>query len=247
MVLIEIDTREKKIFNNFLSRNLDIYKQDIEIISKTLELSDIILNIESINKKLYFERKTLQDLISSITDGRYKEQKKRLLSNIDNNNITYIIEGDTINKSFSRNNTNISSIYLRTLYRDNIKLIFTNNIEETVTFLLSLACNIIRYPDKYKNINNDSNINNYLSDIKIKSKKIENITPNNCFLLQLSQIPTISYTISKYISNKYNSMPILINELQKIENYDNRIKELCTIEKIGIEKAKKILEYLNIN
>ena len=45
MILIEIDTREKKIFNNFLSRNLDIYKQDIEIISKTLELSDIILNL----------------------------------------------------------------------------------------------------------------------------------------------------------------------------------------------------------
>lgn len=246
MIKIEIDCREKNILKDFLARDLDIYKDKIEIISKNLELGDIIINIESINKILYFERKTLSDLTSSITDGRYKEQKNRLLSNIDSNNITYIIEGDTINKSLLRNNTSIPSVYFRTLYRDNIKIIFTNNIQETVTFILSLVCNIIKYPDKYTN-NIDNNIDNYLSNVKIKSKKIENITPDNCFLLQLSQIPTISYIISKHISEKYNSMPTLINELQKIENYNDRIKELCEIKKVGNEKAIKILKFLNLN
>lgn len=246
MIKIEIDCREKNILKDFLARDLDIYKDKIEIISKNLELGDIIINIESINKILYFERKTLSDLTSSITDGRYKEQKNRLLSNIDSNNITYIIEGDTINKSLLRNNTSIPSVYFRTLYRDNIKIIFTNNIQETVTFILSLVCNIIKYPDKYTN-NIDNNIDNYLSNVKIKSKKIENITPDNCFLLQLSQIPTISYIISKHISEKYNSMPTLINELQKIKNYNDRIKELCEIKKVGNEKAIKILKFLNLN
>ena len=149
MIKIEIDCREKYILKDFLSRDLDIYKDKIEIISKNLELADMIIIIESINKTFYFERKTLSDLTSSITDGRYKEQKKRLLSNIDPNNITYIIEGDTINKSLLRNNTSIPSVYFRTLYRDNIKIIFTNNIQETVTFILSFICNIIKYPDKY--------------------------------------------------------------------------------------------------
>lgn len=246
MIKIEIDYREKYILKDFLSRDLDIYKDKIEINSKNLELADIIIIIESINKTFYFERKTLADLTSSITDGRYKEQKKRLLSNIDSNYITYIIEGDTINKSLLRNNISISSVYLRTLYRDNIKIIFTNNIQETVTFILSLICNIIKCPDKYIN-NTDNNIDNYLSNVKIKSKKIENITPDNCFLLQLSQIPTISYIISKYIFEKYNSMPTLINELQKIQDYNDRIKELCKIQKIGNEKAIKILKFLNLN
>ena len=246
MIKIEIDCREKYILKDLLSRDLDIYKDKIEIISKNLELGDMIIIIESINKTLYFERKTLADLTSSITDGRYKEQKKRLLSNIDPNNITYIIEGDTINKSLLRNNTSIQSVYFRTLYRDNIKIIFTNNIQETVTFILSFVCNIIKCPDKYIN-NIDNNIDNYLSNVKIKSKKIENITPDNCYLLQLSQIPTISFIISKYISEKYSSMPILINELQKIEDYNNKIKELCKIQKIGKEKAIKILKFLNLN
>jgi len=250
MIKIEIDYREKNILKDFLSRDLDIYKDKIEIISKNLELGDIIIIIESINKTFYFERKTLSDLTSSITDGRYKEQKIRLLANIDPNYITYIIEGDTINKSLLRNNKSIPSIYFRTLYRDNIKIIYTNNIQETVTFILSLVCNIIKCPEKYiNNIDNnvDNNVDNYLSNVKIKSKKIENITPENCFLLQLSQIPTISYIISKHISEKYNSMPTLINELQKIEHYNDKIKELCKIQKIGNEKAIKILKFLNLN
>lgn len=244
MIKLHIDTREKKLFNDINSRDLDIYKDKIEILSTNLELGDIVLTIEN-NKNLYFERKTLSDLNSSITDGRYKEQKKRLLSNIDCNNITYIIEGDTINKSLLRNNSNISSIYFRTLYRDNIKLVFTNNCQETASFILSLCCNIIKNPDKYiKEENND--INNYLSDIKIKSRKIDNITPSNCYILQLSQIPTISYTIAKYIANIYNSMPILINTLNKCDSYEEQIKILIKIDKIGKEKAKKIIEYLII-
>lgn len=242
MIKIEIDSREKYILNDILSRDLDIYKDKINITSKNLDLSDIILIIESINKNFYFERKTLSDLTASITDGRYKEQKNRLLSNINANNITYIIEGDTINKSLLRNNTAISSIYFRTLYRDNIKLIFTNNIQETVTFILSLACNIIKNPEKYINNQDD-----YVSNIKIKSKKIENITPDNCFILQLSQIPTISHIIAKHISEKYDSMPTFINEMQQINDCNLRIKELCKIEKIGNEKAKKILEFLKLD
>ena len=143
MIKIEIDCREKYILKDFLSRDLDIYKDKIEIISKNLELADMIIIIESINKTFYFERKTLYDLTSSITDGRYKEQKKRLLSNIDPNNITYIIEGDTINKSLLRNNTSIPSVYFRTLYRDNIKIIFTNNIGQFANIIyekLAKAC-----------------------------------------------------------------------------------------------------------
>jgi len=225
MIKIEIDCREKNILKDFLARDLDIYKDKIEIISKNLELGDIIINIESINKILYFERKTLSDLTSSITDGRYKEQKNRLLSNIDSNNITYIIEGDTINKSLLRNNTSIPSVYFRTLYRDNIKIIFTNNIQETVTFILSFVCNIIKYPDKYINNTNDT-IATYLSNVQIKSKKIVNITPDNCYLLQLSQIPTISNIISKNIVEIYPNIRILIEKLDNCENEKEKIKLL---------------------
>jgi ERCC4-type nuclease len=241
MIFINIDTREKNLYNNIINRDLDKYKSFISVEFKTLNLGDIEIITDSNN--FIIERKTLSDLNSSIIDGRYKEQKLRLLSNYNHNNITYIIEGDTIIKSLLKDNKKISSAYFSILYRDNIKLIFTNNIDETATFILSLCCKIIDNPDKYKKNENEIN---YIENVKIKQKKIENITPDICFIMQLSQIPTISHTIAKNIANKYNNFKILITEIDKIDSYDNKIKLLTNIDKIGTEKAKKILEYLNM-
>ena len=99
MIKLIIDNREKNLYNNINERDLDIYKNNINIKYLNLELGDIkiiIYNNEEIIRELVFERKTLNDLNSSIYDGRYKEQKHRLLSNISTNNLTYIIEGDNI-------------------------------------------------------------------------------------------------------------------------------------------------------
>lgn len=241
MITINIDTREKNLYNNIINRDLDKYKSFIDIGFKTLNLGDIEIITDFNN--FIIERKTLSDLNSSIIDGRYKEQKLRLLSNYNSNNITYIIEGDTIIKSLLKDNKKISSAYFSLLYRDNIKLIFTNNIDETATFILSLCCKIIDNPDKYKKTESEIN---YIENVKIKQKKIENITPEICFIMQLSQIPTISHTIAKNIANKYNNFKVLITEIDKMDSYNNKIKLLTNIDKIGIEKAKKILEYLNI-
>ena len=90
---------------------------DVEI-NRILELGDIEINISNVDftNKFIFERKTLTDLNASINDGRYKEQKHRLLSSYSNNAITYIIEGDDIHKSINRNDKKISSSYFNTLY-----------------------------------------------------------------------------------------------------------------------------------
>ena len=130
MINLIIDNRESVLYNNIIERDLDKYKDFINIDKKNLELGDIEININNIDytNTLIFERKTLSDLNSSINDGRYKEQKNRLLSSYSNNAITYIIEGDDIHKSINRNDKKISSAYINTLYRDNIKIIFNKNI-----------------------------------------------------------------------------------------------------------------------
>ena len=72
-------------------------------------------------------------------------------------------------------------------------------------------------------------------------KKIENIDEKTCYLMQLSQIPYISNTIAKNISNIYPSMTSLILALNEV---DDKNKELCKIEGIGKEKASYIIKYL---
>lgn len=238
MIKLQLDTRENSLISNIKSRDLDVYTDKISINIQQLDIGDVIIQCD--DKSWIFERKTVNDLISSIKDGRYKEQKNRLLSTFDN--ITYIIEGDDIISSRNeRHRTLLSSIYTYTLYRDDIKLIFTRSVEDTATFLLTMCTKIIDKPDKFFENNKKINENKSYIDF-IKVKKISNITPNICYLMQLSQIPTISTTIAKYIQNIYPNMKSFINA---IDISKNRVALLCQIEKIGKDKAKKILDFLH--
>ena len=235
-IILILDTREVLLYKNIIERDLDKYKDFIEIEKKQLELGDIHKSFK--NNIFIFERKSVNDMVSSIKDGRYKEQKHRLLSNIPANKITYIIEGDTVISK--HNNQNIlSSVYMHSMYRDGIHLAFVKNIEETATYILTLCTKIIDNCDKF--IKNNDEALSYIDTCKIKSKKIANIDVKTCYLLQLSQIPTISIVIAKNIENKY---PTLRELLKSLDETDNKEKLLCDIDKIGKDKAKKILMYL---
>ena len=60
---------------------------------ETLPLADVILCDDAGAEMVMIERKSLRDLASSITDGRYKEQKFRIQqANIPR--CIYLIEGD---------------------------------------------------------------------------------------------------------------------------------------------------------
>lgn len=220
-----IDSRENNLYNDIISRDLESFQINIQ--KKPLDIGDIYINTDSF--KLLFERKTKQDILSSVKDGRYHEQKSRLLS-LENTKICYILEGCYI----LDDDPIIQGVIMNTLYRDNIYILFTKNIEDTATLILSICIRLYKNPDcfVFKEIE---------CPMKMKTKKIENIDQKTCFILQLSQIPTISTTIAKNIALKHNSMKDFIEKLNSIEN---KLEYLQTFDKIGLKKAEKILEYL---
>jgi ERCC4-type nuclease len=236
MLSIIIDSRETILYNNMIERDLDKYNEKIMITKQQLEIGDIHIIMDDII--FVYERKTINDLLSSVKDGRYKEQKNRLLSNY--LNINYIIEGtDIIASNNIHNQQLLTSIYYNSMYRDNIKVLFTKNINDTITLLLMIAIKII---DKPQNFKPKTTIQTEYIDIcKIKSKKSDNIDKDTCYLLQLSQIPTISKQIAKNIKDIYPNMKILINTLNDSEN---PTELLMKISNIGNQKAAKIIEYL---
>jgi len=244
-----LDTREHSLITEILSRDLDKYKEHIDIKTEQLDLADI--HIKYRNFFYVFERKTTSDLISSIKDSRYKEQKKRLLSNIHINNITYIIEGDTVVSNNKYNANILHGSYLHTMFRDNIRIIYTKNTIETATFIMILCGKLLDNPDKFtKNI--DSNQEECYTDcLKLKQKKIANIDVNTCYIMQLSQIPNISNVIAKNIAETYSTYRELIYAIDNIKSDDEeeikkeRISLLTSIPKIGNEKAMSILKFLS--
>ena len=89
-IKIQIDYRETKI--------IELLKVPFETCN--LPIGDIIFkNGEEI--EYIIERKTIGDLVSSICDGRYAEQKDRLKESVngDNQKIVYLLEGNKRIKS----------------------------------------------------------------------------------------------------------------------------------------------------
>lgn len=239
---IIVDSREKNLFGILKDRDLDIYDGKIEILKEQLDIGDIHLSFSyNENNYLYiYERKTNSDLIASIKDGRYKEQKLRLMAS-GASSLNYIIEGDMITSLKNKNNQKmVSGAYIHSIYRDKINVIFTSDLEDTSTFLLLMASKIIDKPEYFIGINNNDS-HNYIDYCKIKTEKNKNIDKNTCYLLQLSQIPSISKEIAKNISNKYPSLVSLISALNESED---KIGLLMKIDKIGKTKAATIIEYL---
>jgi len=238
ILTIIIDSREASLFSILNERDLDIYKDKIIIEKKQLDIGDIHVIF---NDNCYiYERKTINDLLASIKDGRYKEQKHRLKAS-SANSINYIIEGDTITSA--KNNKNqkmLTSTYYHSIYRDNINVFFTINTNETATFLLLLATKIIDKPENFIN-NNEKTDDEYIDICKIKTQKNKNITKETCYLLQLSQIPGISKEIARNISEIYPSFSSLIKTL---EESSDKINLLMNIKLIGKTKATTIIEFL---
>ena len=74
--------------------------------------------------------------------------------------------------------------------------------------------------------------------------KKDNITPNICYIAQLSQIPGISNKIAIQISDKYNSIAILCKNYQEnpglLENFEYEINN-DKKRKLG---KKKMIQFL---
>ena len=233
MIDLFIDSREKNLLKIIIERDLDNYKDKINIHNKQLDIGDIQIILE--NNLFIFERKTTNDLLASINDGRYREQKARLKSS-NARSITYIIEGDNITSSKNKNQKKLTSVYYNSIYRDGINVLFMKDVNDTATFLLLLSTKMIDKPENYLgNIEEKE----YIDVCKIKTEKKMNIDKDNCYLLQLSQIPSISKELAKKIKDIYPSLMVLMTSLK-----DNGELILTKIDGIGKTKAKTIYDYL---
>ena len=71
----------------------ELFEKKEYIKYENLSIGDYHIKLNG-NTIVIIERKTINDLANSIVDGRYREQKKRLLDNFEKEKILYILEGD---------------------------------------------------------------------------------------------------------------------------------------------------------
>jgi len=204
-VEIIIDSRETELIR--LLPNL--------ITVKTLDIGDIQFRHND-KDVLLLERKTVADLSASIKDGRYHEQKARLMGSKEQT-IAYLIEGRIPPKGVCgiAENTLLSAI-VNTFVRDRIAVFRTFSVDETAKFLLKMGEKIGEFGlDKTEKPPEPSETS-YLNTIS-KVKKA-NMTARMCYMSQLCQIPGVSAVMAQRITIEYPTMEKLIRAYGVIES-----------------------------
>ena len=258
MLELIIDYREKKLKDYFNDFTFDL---NVNTKIENLDLGDIIIkkNNEII---LIIERKTIADLYSSINDGRYREQKTRLLNNFSKSQILYLLEETDIKyqkKKFKNFEAVVNGSMINCIFRDKLNVIKTSGIDETTDLLKVLVKKVnkniefftggVVNPDKSSSTIEKSS--SYIETIKIKKK--DNITPKLCNTIMLTHIPGVSCKIASCIIDKYQSLHNLLIEYEKLgtdkdkETLLKNLKYSSNIDKnrnIGPVVSKRIYEFL---
>lgn len=247
---ILIDTREHGLMPYFTTEP----ESPWTVQSVPLELGDIQIVCEDKGIRYVFERKTFQDLAASIKDGRYREQKARLLATISPSHITYLLEDVNTRtilcpKSpnqhfFGLSKSAYESFLLHTRYRDGIHIHCAATPEETARYVMALARRIHLHPELFSKDTRGTTPTTYIDTCAIKSCKRSNITPMVCFQLQLGQIPGLSSGIAKIVSQHVQSMRDLVGALAECPTMAERMKWLQAIPSLGKKKAEAICTYL---
>ena len=246
---LKIDLREKKLIKLVQAYKTQFGFKNIELILEYLPLGDIIICDELGNEKIIVERKSLNDLASSIKDGRYVEQSHRLTnSSLHNHNIIYLIEGNLstwVNRYKVQSPTLYSAIFSLNYYKG-FSVIKTHDITETAEYILRICDKLNREKKKGSYYETGEKKPKKYCEVVKKVKK-DNITPENIGEIILSQIPGVSSHTSQVIMNKYGS---LYNLLCDLDTNQKCLDELSYTTDSGINRRisktsiRNIVQYL---
>jgi ERCC4-type nuclease len=228
-MLIKIDFREHDL-------NTILIQSNVKIETCNLLIGDIVICDDTGKDILMIERKTLNDLASSICDGRYNEQSYRLNQcSLHNHAIFYLIEGDLRKfqpRSFGRPITKeiLISSMTSLSYTKGFSIYRTMDVQETALWILQTTHKLSKLKEPFYYNDPDSKLS-YV-DVKHNIKK-NNITPDNIGILMLSQIPLVSTTSAKAVLLKYTSIS---NLLTTIREDPNDLYNVHTITSDGKER-----------
>jgi hypothetical protein len=145
-MIIKVDSREQDLLQKIQQfiASIPIFKQ-IQVETHALPIGDIIICDNNQEEKVIIERKSVNDLLASIKDGRYEEQSYRLNGLIQHNhNIIYLIEGDIAHVNRFKSDNKIEKLTLYSAifslnYYKGFSVLRSFSLEESATIICNMA------------------------------------------------------------------------------------------------------------
>lgn len=267
--MLILDSREVKLIELIKSKLPNDFK--IPYSTENLQIGDIIIKhtLDNITYSLIIERKCVTDMIASIKDGRYKEQKIRLLAelaNSPNTIITYLLEGSISELRLPQDKTMLNGSIISSTFRDKILIIRTYSLAETLDILIRLHdrftkditdfftpnknnTQILIQPIQTNQINSiqeqDTSVSNVVDGVNslylqsIKKCKKDNLTPVTWNHMCYMNIPGISSNIAIKIAEIYPKLKDLILAYQILDSESEKQTLLANVILTETDKQKR--------
>jgi ERCC4-type nuclease len=259
-MIIKVDSRERDLIELLTGLLKEDKFKGIELVVGSLPLGDIILSLNQ-SDKLIIERKTINDLASSIKDGRYAEQSFRL-NGLDhpNHNIIYLVEGDLSKwntyKGTKMDKSTIYSALISINYYKGFSVHRSISAAESAIFICYMANKLRKDTSKVpyycaslpvkseESTTAEKTEDNYVSVVKRVKK--ENITEDNIGELMLCQIPGVSDVTALAIMTKYKTIPELISNLKENKQCLEDIRSNVTNRRLNKSCIENIIKFLRV-
>lgn len=193
-----IDHRETKLKDIITDAEISKYNISFE----NLDIGDIAVYASGVLVCI-FERKSYNDLKASIIDGRYRNQKNKLVQTHGAPKTYYLMEFSLMNHQNMEKM--VVGALINTQLRDKIGVFRTCNVTDTWRLVCEIMDRIAEDPGKYMGTEPATG----LPEIPHGGNKRE-----PAYINMLCQVPSISVKTAKAIAAKYPSLVILIDALR---------------------------------
>lgn len=265
-MVLQIDVREHKLLDH-IQAHPDQHPHILAVLQEplpALPVGDIILKVDG-EPVLVIERKTLADLLASVKDGRYRDQKARLLQSYPRDRVLYVLEASAKQWSFkSRHGLGpvpvetkiVASSLINLLVRDRMAWIQLQDLEETAAFLEQVVQRVREKPDMYSGHLGPSGHSGHAMQEQRPDTPMplsmgmpppppvarkDQITPASCFRMQLAQIPGVSYAKAQAIAETLG-----VTNMCDFIKVLSGTKTLLTVPGIGKKLAQAIGVHLGL-
>ncbi|KAI7889312.1 uncharacterized protein EV154DRAFT_467562 [Mucor mucedo] len=235
-IVLVLDSREIQMKNDRDYFQRKLAENGVKFITRSMDLGDVIWIARKIgntnqNEELFLdyvvERKRLDDLVSSIKDGRYTEQKTRLKRS-GAEKVMYVVEeynrADAVNFGVQAVQTAMSSLQII----DGFFLKTTEGVDETIAFFVSvtkLIHQIYKNTVLYTIPGHIITRQNYLSLKKAcKDKSNRHVTEKSAYL--------ITYPMFSQLNTKNGGTTV----------HEIFIRMLSTIQGVNAERALSLIK-----
>ena len=201
-----------------------------------LHVGDAWIGPIDMSPAIVVERKTVADLEASLLDGRYREQRTRLLAFCAEKSARalYIIEGELDRLAGRMTQESLQKVLNRLMLRYSVFIVQTNTTEETAKILEGLQKQLEEDPTVFQ-----GQTLSY-SDVTTFTKKGNKDDPKQFALSALQQCPGVSVGIARAILEEYKTLE------QVFQAEESQIAVLKNgTRKVGPAVAKRLFALLH--